>query len=102
VDDDLIVPAEPPERLLGSRKVQQSGDVGCPVLLVAQGVYQLQGIATVQLFLEFLCGDQSYVHPSRCTDEGLGLASHLQGAVPGGSVSVIWCRWLQTAIVIAP
>ena len=70
MDDDLVVPAEPPECLLGRSKVQRSRDVGCPVLPVAQGVHELQGIATVQLLLERLRGDQSHVHPSSGCDEG--------------------------------
>src|SRR6266508_5257329 len=66
VDDDLVVAAERPERLLGSGKVQRSRDVLCPVLPVAQGVYELQRIPTVQLLLELVLGYQPHVDPSLC------------------------------------
>src|SRR5918992_2391415 len=70
VDDDLVVLAELPEGLLGRGKVQRSRDVGCLVLPVTQGVHELQGIATVQLVLDRLRGDQSHGHPSSRIDEG--------------------------------
>jgi hypothetical protein len=70
VDDDLVVPAEAPERLLRRGKVQRPWDVGCPVLPVAQGIHELDGITTVQLLLERLRGDQLHVHPSSRGDEG--------------------------------
>jgi hypothetical protein len=102
VDDDLVLPAEPPEHLLWTGKVQRSRDVFCPVLPVAQGVHELQGIPTVQLLLELLRGYQPHVHPRVAPTKTSAWHLHLDGTIPGGSVSLIWSRWVQPAIVIVP